>query len=84
MPMLAALGSRLTPTVLIPISSNVMIKVLLRLSRSPMWPNGTESTGRKMKARASEASAARAPVAPPSWGKKTWPNTRAAAVPKMR
>jgi hypothetical protein len=80
-PIVAALGNRPTATVDAPIDVSVRISVRLRPSRSPRCPKSTAPSGRARNATANVAMAATVPAAAPSAGKKTFPNTSAAAVP---
>ena len=80
-PIVAALGSRPTAIVDAPMSVKVTINVRLRPSRSPRCPKRTAPSGRARNATANVAMAATVPAAAPRAGKKTFPNTSAAAVP---
>ena len=79
--MLAVLGSRPTPTVAMPINSNVTTNVCVRPMRSPKWPKTAAPTGRARNAEANAPSEAVTAMTCPSSGKNTVGNTRAAAVP---
>ena len=80
-PMVAAPGTRPTPTVDRPMISNVAIRVCLRPSRSPKCPKTAAPTGRETKATPNVAKDAMVATVGDWWGKKTCGNTNAAAVP---
>ena len=71
-------------TVADPIRTSDKTSIFLRPIRSPKWPKTIAPAGREMKATPKVANAARVPDTGLSDGKNATPNTRAAAVPKMK
>jgi hypothetical protein len=71
-------------TVADPMRTSEKTNIFLRPIRSPKWPKTIAPAGREKKATPKVANAARVPDNGLSDGKNATPNTRAAAVPKMK